>query len=248
LLTNDTGTMHLAAGLGVPVAAIFLATAQPFDTGPYLAGSLSLEPDLPCHPCAFGEKCPHGLACREAIDGEAVGDMLAGYLDDKSWQAATGFKGRVWQAHRDQSGFMDLFSVSGHEGEDRSRWIRIQREVYRQFLDQKMDLGDFSWSGAGSEFRDALARDLDRAILMLTLVEEQGRVLALRPDAPMKPKFLLNCQNLEDFFYASPSLGILGPMWRFQSRAESVNMAAFLGLCARYRDLLGVFRRRITLA
>jgi ADP-heptose:LPS heptosyltransferase len=248
LLTNDTGTMHLAAGLGVPVAAIFLATAQPFDTGPYLEGSLSLEPDLPCHPCAFGEKCPHGLACREAIDGEAVGDMLAGYLDDKSWQAATGFKGRVWQAHRDQSGFMDLFSVSGHEGEDRSRWIRIQREVYRQFLDQKMDLGDFSWSGAGSEFRDALAHDLDRAILMLTLVEEQGRVLALRPDAPMKPKFLLNCQNLEDFFYASPSLGILGPMWRFQSRAESVSMAAFLELCGRYRELLDVFRQRIALA
>jgi hypothetical protein len=83
---------------------------------------------------------------------------------------------------------------------------------------------------------------------MLTLVEEQGRVLALRPDAPMKPKFLLNCQNLEDFFCASPSLGVLGPMWRFQSRAESVNMAAFLELCARYRELLGVFRQRITLA
>jgi hypothetical protein len=64
----------------------------------------------------------------------------------------------------------------------------------------------------------------------------------------MKPKFLLNCQNLEDFFYASPSLGILGPMWRFQSRAESVSMAAFLELCGRYRELLDVFRQRIALA
>ena len=83
---------------------------------------------------------------------------------------------------------------------------------------------------------------------MLTLVEEQGRVLALRPDAPMRPKFLANCQNLEDFFSASPSLGTLGPMWRFQSRAESVNMAAFLELCARYRELLHVFKQRIALA
>ena len=248
LLTNDTGTMHLAAGLGVPVAAIFLATAQPFDTGPYLEGSLSLEPDLPCHPCSFGEKCPHGLICRDSIEGEAVGDMLAGYPDGKAWSVAPGFKGRVWQARRDQAGFMDLFSVSGHDDQDRSRWIRIQREVYRQFLDQKPGAGNFSWPGPGSDFRDALVRDLEHAALMLTLVEEQGRILALRPDAPMKPKFLVNCQNLEDFFSRSPSLGILAPMWRFQSRAESVSMAAFLELCARYRGLLDVFRHRLALA
>lgn len=35
LITNDTGTMHLAAGLNLPILAIFLATAQPWDTGPY---------------------------------------------------------------------------------------------------------------------------------------------------------------------------------------------------------------------
>ncbi|WP_419009125.1 glycosyltransferase family 9 protein, partial [Desulfovibrio sp.] len=36
LVTNNTGTMHLAAGLGLPLLSIFLATAQPCDTGPYL--------------------------------------------------------------------------------------------------------------------------------------------------------------------------------------------------------------------
>jgi ADP-heptose:LPS heptosyltransferase len=46
LLTNDTGTMHLAAGLGVPVAAVFLATAQPFDTGPYLPRTRPAVPPL----------------------------------------------------------------------------------------------------------------------------------------------------------------------------------------------------------
>ena len=50
LFTNDTGTMHLAAGLGVSCLAIFLATAQPCDTGPYLPGCCCLEPALPCHP------------------------------------------------------------------------------------------------------------------------------------------------------------------------------------------------------
>lgn len=72
LLTNDTGTMHLAAGLGVPSFAIFLATAQPFDTGPYLQGCYCFEPDLPCHPCNFDQRCPHEYICRYAITPETV--------------------------------------------------------------------------------------------------------------------------------------------------------------------------------
>ena len=248
LLTNDTGTMHLAAGLGVPVVAVFLATAQPFDTGPYLEGSLSLEPDLPCHPCSFGESCPHGLACREAVDGAEVGGLLAAYLEGEPRKAAGGFGGRVWQARRDERGFMDLFSLSGHEDQDRSRWIRMQREVYRQFLDRAPDAGQTRWSGPASDFRDALARDLERGMLMLTLIEEQGRVLALRPDAPMRPKFLVNCRNLQDFFASTPALGVLGPMWNFQSSAESVSMPAFLELCVRYRGLLRAFLGRLALA
>lgn len=72
LLTNDTGTMHLAAGLGVPSFAIFLATAQPFDTGPYLEGCYCFEPDLSCHPCNFNQPCPHEYICRNAITPETV--------------------------------------------------------------------------------------------------------------------------------------------------------------------------------
>jgi len=248
LLTNDTGTMHLAAGLGVPVAAVFLATAQPFDTGPYLEGSISLEPDLPCHPCSFGDRCPHGLACREAVDGRAVGELLAAGLAEGEWSATPAFPARVWQARRDARGFMDLFSLSGHEGQDRSRWIRIQREVYRQFLDQSPYTEAPAWSGADSPFRAQLEADLRRCALMLTLVEEQGRLLALRPSAPIRPKFLANCQNLEDILAASPTLGVLGPLWRYQSKEQAVDMDAFLFLCGRYRELLEMFGRRLALA
>jgi len=248
LLTNDTGTMHLAAGLGVPVAAVFLATAQPFDTGPYLEGSISLEPDMPCHPCSFGQECPHGMACRDSIDGGSVGALLAGYLDSKIWTVPAALQGRIWQARRDEWGFMDLFSVSGHEGQDRSRWIRIQRDVYRQFLDQSWDGGDSFWPWPDTSFRGGLARDIERCALMLTLVEEQGRLLALRPNSPIRAKFFANCQNLEDIFTKSPSLGVLGPMWRYQSRDQSVNMDEFLNLCGRYRELLNVFQRRLALA
>jgi ADP-heptose:LPS heptosyltransferase len=248
LLTNDTGTMHLAAGLGVPVAAVFLATAQPFDTGPYLEGSVSLEPDIPCHPCSFGQACPHGLACRESLDGAAVGDLLAARLGGEAGVVPPAFRGRVWQARRDSRGFMDLFSLSGHGGEDRSLWIRIQRDVYRQFLDQREEDGLAPWTGADTGFRRSLEADLRRCAMLLTLVEEQGRLLSLRPGAPIRSKFLANCQNLEDLFAASPALGVLGPLWRYQSKEQSVDMDAFLSLCVRYRGLLGLFGRRIALA
>ena len=248
LLTNDTGTMHLAAGLGVPVAAVFLATAQPFDTGPYLEGSLSLEPDMPCHPCSFGESCPHGLACRTAIDGEAVGALLADFPGKGDPVVPAGLSGRVWTARRDVREFMDLKSLSGHEGQDRTRWIGIQRQVYRQFLDQEAGGEAGAWTGGDSDFRRSLEADLVRCTLLLTLVEEQGRLLAVRPVASIRAKFMANCQNLEDIFSASQTLGVLGPMWRYQSRDQSVDMETFLCLCGRFRELMGLLARRIALA
>jgi ADP-heptose:LPS heptosyltransferase len=247
LLTNDTGTMHLAAGLGVPVAAVFLATAQPFDTGPYLEGSLSLEPDLPCHPCSFGEACPHGLACREALDGAAVGELLTSFMTGGP-TVPDGFPGRVWEARRDDRGYMNLLSLSGHGREDRSLWIAIQRDVYRQFLDQRQDAAAPAWPGGDSDFRLNLDAELERCSLMLTLLEEQGRLLALRPDSPVKARFLVNCRNLEDIFAANPSLGVLNPMWRYLSRDQAADMPAFLSQCAEFRDLLGALRLRLRLA
>ena len=85
LVTNDTGTMHLAAGLGTPILAIFLCTAQPWDTGPYLAGSLCLEPDMVCHPCAFGTSCPYDHGCRWTITPQAVAEFVVNHLETGQW-------------------------------------------------------------------------------------------------------------------------------------------------------------------
>jgi ADP-heptose:LPS heptosyltransferase len=247
LLTNDTGTMHLAAGLGVPVAAVFLATAQPFDTGPYLEGALSLEPDLSCHPCSFGQGCPHGLACREAVDGGAVGELLASVMEGEP-KVPAGFPGRVWKARRDGRGYMDLVSLSGHGREDRSLWTAIQRDVYRQFLDQRRETAAPAWPGGDSDFRRNLEAELERCGLMLTLLEEQGRLLALRPDSPVKARFLVNCRNLEDIFAANQSLGVLNPMWRYLSRDQAADLPSFLSQCAGFRELIGALRLRLRLA
>lgn len=58
LLTNDTGTMHLAAALGVPTVALFGST-EPSLTGPLGNQHRVLRHHVPCSPC-FKRECPFG--------------------------------------------------------------------------------------------------------------------------------------------------------------------------------------------
>ena len=143
LFTNDTGTMHLAAGLGVPCLAIFLATAQPCDTGPYLPGCCCLEPALPCHPCPFGRPCPNNLACVTHISPRSVGSLALSWLDAGRWDAApldlVEREARVWLTEQDDKGFMTVRCLTEHTAEDRSLWLAQQRIFWRQILDELDD-------------------------------------------------------------------------------------------------------------
>jgi heptosyltransferase-2 len=70
LLTNDTGTMHLAAFLGVPVVAIFGST-EPALTGPLGAGHVVLRKKVECAPC-FLRECPIDFRCMYRIEAAEV--------------------------------------------------------------------------------------------------------------------------------------------------------------------------------
>ncbi len=65
VMSPDTGTMHLAAHLGVPVQAFFLATAWSWETGPYGKGHLVWQSVEDCSPCRESEPCPCGVRCLE---------------------------------------------------------------------------------------------------------------------------------------------------------------------------------------
>jgi heptosyltransferase II len=72
LLTNDTGTMHLAAHLGVPTVAIFGST-EPALTGPLGKGHLVIRHQVECSPC-FLRTCPIDFRCMERVK---VADVVA---------------------------------------------------------------------------------------------------------------------------------------------------------------------------
>jgi heptosyltransferase II len=68
LLTNDTGTMHLAAFLGVPAVAIFGST-EPQLTGPIGEGHVVIRHHVECSPC-FLRECPLDFRCMKAVTVE----------------------------------------------------------------------------------------------------------------------------------------------------------------------------------
>jgi heptosyltransferase-2 len=82
LLTNDTGTMHLAALLGIPVVAIFGST-EPRLTGPVGNGHIILRHHVECSPC-FLRECPIDFRCMKAVSVEEVADAVLSILRNQS--------------------------------------------------------------------------------------------------------------------------------------------------------------------
>lgn len=76
LLTNDTGTMHLAAFLGVPVVAVFGST-DPILTGPMAPPERVriLRHQVECSPC-FLKECPLDLRCMQAVTAEEAAGVV----------------------------------------------------------------------------------------------------------------------------------------------------------------------------
>jgi heptosyltransferase I len=69
MISNDSGPMHIAAALGVPVYAIFGPT-DPLRTGPYGKGHTIIRGDATCAPC-FKRRCDD-MKCMKDISAEKV--------------------------------------------------------------------------------------------------------------------------------------------------------------------------------
>lgn len=77
LVSNDTGPMHIAAALGVPVFALF-GPANPARTGPYGKGHTVIRKEISCGPC-YRRSCKTAL-CMDMIKVDEVVEIINGFL------------------------------------------------------------------------------------------------------------------------------------------------------------------------
>ena len=111
LLTNDTGPMHLAVGIGTAVIDLSVGHVDHNETGPYGPGHWVIQPDLACSPCGFDQICAHH-ACKDRLIPEEVANLCLhaiGLGPFPSWSAGV----RVYQSGVDADGLGSFIVRAG---------------------------------------------------------------------------------------------------------------------------------------
>lgn len=141
LVTGDTGTMHMSVAVNTPVVAMFLASAYGFETGPYSAGNLVLQPVIPCGPCNPNKPCA-GLECHDTISPELVaylvGERLKGDVREVPDSIADPKQVVVYRSEFDRFGFCNLEPVNSARFDGMKRF----RDAYRKLW--LSELGGYS--------------------------------------------------------------------------------------------------------
>jgi ADP-heptose:LPS heptosyltransferase len=131
LVTGDTGTMHVAVAVNVPVVALFLASAFCFETGPYSAGNIVIQPTIECGPCNPNKSCSRP-DCHDTVSPELVAELVSRRLRDDWSEIPAGLvnwrQAVVYRSDFDEHGFLDFLPLNPIP----KRSDFIMREVYRR--------------------------------------------------------------------------------------------------------------------
>lgn len=77
-ISNDSGPMHMANALRIPVVALFGPT-DPRQTGPFHQPASVIQKKAPCWPCSYRE-CPYDHRCMISIEAEEVYQISKQFL------------------------------------------------------------------------------------------------------------------------------------------------------------------------
>jgi ADP-heptose:LPS heptosyltransferase len=129
LISNDTGTLHIAAYLGLKSLSWFFATAFHRETAPYGDGHYVLQADLPCSPCSVFKRC-ETQECRKAFQPSLMAKaLLAAKNGDQNGLGVTpGLQFLTSRFH--PQGFFEYRSLPAFEKENGTDL----EPLWRQFL------------------------------------------------------------------------------------------------------------------
>lgn len=113
LLTNDTGPMHLAVGVGTPVIDLSVGHVDFRETGPYGLGHWIVQPDLGCAPCGFDQVCFHHACKDRLVPDDMAALCLHVVTGDAFPQSITG--ARIYRSRVDEDGLGGSELYAGRE-------------------------------------------------------------------------------------------------------------------------------------
>lgn len=137
LVTGDTGPMHISVAAGTPVVAMFLASAYGFETGPYSAGNIVLQPVIGCGPCNPNKSCSRP-DCHETISPRLIADLAIarakGEVTHVSQEQADPNRVVVYRSEFDRYGFCDLRPINTPQGDSFARFRSAYRKLWLEDL------------------------------------------------------------------------------------------------------------------
>ncbi|MDR1490482.1 MAG: glycosyltransferase family 9 protein [Desulfovibrio sp.] len=109
-ISPDTGPMHVAAWIGLPLLNLSLGPVNPWETGPFVPNRYIVEADLDCRGCWRCVK--KRVLCREELSVEKVFALLR-HIFTRPGQASLALQEkmqglRLWRSGYEESGLYDL--------------------------------------------------------------------------------------------------------------------------------------------
>ncbi|MDQ7032678.1 MAG: glycosyltransferase family 9 protein [Desulfonauticus sp.] len=234
LVTNDTGTMHLAAGLGTKIIAIFLATAQAWDTGPYLESCLCLEPNMDCHPCSFQTKCKNNFTCRFKVLPEYVFQCIKNYNLDKINTSdirlyRVGFKKNLY--------FLQKLSIN----DNRYEFMRFSQDIYYNFIIDNNDY-DLDLLKIDINFKEEI--DILSSYFLVFLENLKTLNVNINFRKMRNNKIIFFYNKINSFLMKSKFFVPLYYLWLVHSQQYANDLEGLLKVSARYFNFFNNLLRR----
>lgn len=190
LLTNDTGPMHIAVGVGTPVIDLSVGHVDFNETGPYGTGHWVVQPDLGCAPCGFDQVCPHH-ACKDRLIPEQVASLCLHVLNARIFsETFTGV--RVYESGVDEDGLGSYYIRAGRI-DSLSDWYGAfwRKYWYDAFTERTSNI---SLTTPPPDLEDQLALFCRLDPLSARLVKRSANLVQLSRQYPLPTQTLQSAQ------------------------------------------------------
>ncbi len=138
LISNDTGTIHIAAAVNTKALGLYFSTAYYCETAPYGEGHAILQTELPCSPCQKENLC-EGMRCKSVLSVEAVFLATQYLFDNTAFKEWPFTELSFYQSRFLCNGTMAYEPVAGCKISSHYLWGYLNRLIWELIFDLPWD-------------------------------------------------------------------------------------------------------------